>query len=171
MNRKLTVAALAVVAAFASISAATAADVAGVFSKGRTHFVITGGTGYAFDESYLVLGLGVNYYIIDGLNVGLFLESWTGSDPKMYKITPSVQYVFHQVPVLKPYIGAFYRRTYIDGLDDINSVGGRAGVYLQAGRNAYLGAGAVYESYLDCNQSVYRSCNSTYPELSFTVAF
>jgi hypothetical protein len=171
MNRKLAGAALVVVAAFASISSATAADVAGVFSRGRTHFVITGGTGYAFDESYLVLGLGVNYYVIDGLNVGLFLENWSGSDPKMNKITPSAQYVFYRVPVLKPYIGAFYRRTYIDGLSDINSVGGRAGVYLEAGRNAYLGAGAVYESYLDCNQSVYRSCNSTYPELSFTIAF
>jgi hypothetical protein len=82
-----------------------------------------------------------------------------------------VQYVFHQVPVLKPYIGAFYRRTYVDGLPDINSAGGRAGVYVQAGRNAYVGAGAVYESYLDCNTTTYRSCSDTYPELSFTVAF
>jgi F0F1-type ATP synthase membrane subunit c/vacuolar-type H+-ATPase subunit K len=173
MNRKLAGAALLVVAAVASIPQATAADVgvAGAFSRGRTHFVVTGGTGYAFDESYFVLGLGVSYYVIDGLNVGLFLESWSGSDPHLYKVTPSVQYVFHRVPVLKPYIGAFYRRTYVEGLSDINSVGGRAGVYLQAGRNAYLGAGAVYESYVDCNETVYRSCTNTYPELSFTVAF
>jgi hypothetical protein len=171
MNRKLSSAALALVAAFASTLPARAADVAGVFSSGRTHFVITGGTGYAFDESYLVLGAGVSYYVIDGLNVGLFIESWSGSDPTLTKLTPSAQYVFYQVPVLKPYIGAFYRRTYVSGLSDINSVGGRAGVYLQAGRNAYLGAGAVYESYLDCNKTVYRSCTDTYPELSFTIAF
>jgi hypothetical protein len=50
-------------------------------------------------------------------------------------------------------------------------VGARAGVYLKAGRNAYIGIGAVYESYIDCNSSVYRSCNDTYPELSFTIAF
>jgi hypothetical protein len=173
MNTKLIGAALVVVAAFVSTPQATAADVgvAGAFGRGRTHFVVTGGTGYAFDESYFVLGLGVSYYVIDGLNVGLFVESWSGSDPHLYKVTPSAQYVFYQVPVLKPYIGAFYRRTYVDGLPDINSVGGRAGVYLQAGRNAYVGAGAVYESYLDCNQSVYSSCSNTYPELSFTVAF
>jgi hypothetical protein len=171
MNRKLAGAVLTVVAALASTPPATAADVAGVFTRGRTHFVVTGGSGYAFDQSYFVLGLGVSYYVIDGLNVGLFLESWSGSDPHLYKVTPSVQYVFYQVPVLKPYIGAFYRRTYVEGLSDINSVGGRAGAYLQAGRNAYLGAGAVYESYLDCNQTVYRSCSNTYPELSFTVAF
>jgi len=29
----------------------------------------------------------------------------------------------------------------------------------------------VYESYLDCNKSIYRSCSETYPEISFTVAF
>jgi hypothetical protein len=171
MNKKLASAALAVVVAFASTPPATAADVAGAFGRGRTHFVVTGGTGYAFDESYFVLGLGVSYYVIDGLNVGLFVESWSGSDPHLYKVTPSAQYVFYQVPVLKPYIGAFYRRTYVDGLPDINSVGGRAGAYLQAGRNAYLGAGVVYESYVDCNTTTYRSCSNTYPELSFTVAF
>jgi hypothetical protein len=29
----------------------------------------------------------------------------------------------------------------------------------------------VYESYVDCNKAVYRSCSDTYPEISFTVAF
>jgi hypothetical protein len=173
-QKKLTTTIFAAIAALASILPATAADVtggaAGVFSKGRTHFVITAGNGYAFDESYLVLGLGVSYYVIDGLNIGLSLESWSGSDPGMFKVTPSVQYVFHQIP-LNPYVGGFYRRAYVDNLPDISSVGARAGVYLPAGRNAYIGIGAVYESYVDCDKSVYRSCSDTYPEVSFTVAF
>ena len=171
MNRKLAGTVLTVVAALAWTPPATAADVAGVFTRGRTHFVLTAGSGYAFDQTYLVLGAGLSYYVLDGLNVGLFLESWSGADPHLYKVTPSAQYVFYQVPVVKPYIGAFYRRTYVDGLPDINSAGGRAGAYVAAGRNAYIGAGAVYESYLDCNKSVYRSCSDTYPEISFTVAF
>ena len=171
MNRKLAAITVAAVATFASTPPATAAEVAGAFSKGSTHFVVTAGNGYAFDESYLVLGLGASYYIIDGLNVGLSLESWSGSDPGMYKVTPSVQYVFYQIQRLNPYVGGFYSRTYIDGLQDINSVGARAGVYLTAGRNAYIGIGAVYESYIDCNKTVYRSCNDTYPEVSFTIAF
>jgi hypothetical protein len=150
---------------------AMAADVAGVFSQGRTHLAVVGGSGYAFDDSYLVLGVGVSYYLADGLNIGLYAESWTGGDPSMYKITPSVQYVFYQVPHVSPYIGAFYRRTYIDNLSDLNSVGGRAGVYIAAGRNAYIGAGAVYESYLDCNETLYVDCTDTYPEVSFTFAF
>ena len=150
---------------------AAAADVAGVFGRGNTHFVVTGGTGYAFDQTYFVLGLGASYYMLDGLNAGLFVESWTGSDPHLYKVTPSVQYVFYQVPTVKPYIGAFYRRTYVQNLPDISSVGGRAGLYIQAGRSAYLGFGGVYESYVDCNKAVYSSCSDTYPEISFTVAF
>ena len=170
MNKALISTILAAAAAFASSPAANA-DVAGAFGRGRTHFVVTGGTGYAFDETYFVAGVGVSHYVIDGLNLGLFFESWSGSDPSVYKLTPSVQYVLHQVPVVKPYIGAFYRRTYVDGLDDINSAGGRAGAYLQTGRNAYLGAGVVYESYLDCSKTVYRECTSTYPEVSFTIAF
>jgi len=171
MNKKLAAITVAAIATFATTLPATAADVAGVFSKGRTHFVVTAGNGYAFDESYLVLGVGVSYYLIDGLNIGLSFESWSGSDPGMNKITPSVQYVFHQNQTLKPYVGGFYRRAYIDGLPDINSTGARAGVYFTAGRNAYIGIGAVYESYIDCNESVYRSCNDTYPEVSFTIAF
>jgi hypothetical protein len=152
-------------------SAATAQTVAGAFSRGQTHFVLTASTGYAFDESYLVLGLGATYYLIDGLGVGLHIESWSGSDPSMTKLTASSQYVFHQMRTVKPYLGAFYRRTDINGLPDLDSVGGRAGVYLQAGPHAHIGLGGVYESYLDCEKSTYRSCDSTYAEVTVTIAF
>jgi hypothetical protein len=171
MKAKSIGAALAAAVALLSMPA-SAADVAGVFGRGRTGFVVSGGTGYAFNQSYFVLGLGVNYYVIDGLNVGLSAESWSGNDPHFYKITPSVQYVFYQVPKVKPYVGAFYRRTYFSSnLPDINSMGGRAGAYVGAVRNAYLGAGVVYESYLDCTKTTYNSCSETYPEISFTLAF
>jgi len=82
-----------------------------------------------------------------------------------------VQYVFYQVRTIKPYVGAFYRRTYINGASDLDSYGARAGAYLQLGRNAYLGLGGVYEKYSDCRESTYRSCDSTYPEASLTFAF
>jgi opacity protein-like surface antigen len=133
----------------------------------RPHaFVVTGA---GRDETYWILGVGVSYYLIDGLSVGLSYEVWSG-DPDVTKVTPSVQYVFHQVP-LKPYVGAFFRRTEVEGLEDLDSVGARAGVNFQAGRNAYIGIGAVYESYLDCSKSTYRSCDDVYPEVIFTIAF
>ena len=169
MMKKLVAA--AALAACAFVPPAAAQTGAGAFSKGRTHFVLTAGTGYAFDESYFVLGIGASYYVVDGLNVGLHVESWSSGDPGLLKITPSVNYIFHQAQQVKPYVGAFLRRTRIDGLDDLDSVGGRAGVYIQAGRNTFIGLGGVYESYLDCSSSVYRECDSTYAEISVTFAF
>ena len=167
---KKLVVALVGAAACALASPASAQNVAGAFSQGRTHFVVTAGSGYAFDQSYLVLGVGASYYLLDGLSAGLLVETWTGSNPGMYKVTPSLQYVFHQA-ALKPYIGGFYRRTEIDGLPSLDSAGGRAGIHFQMSRQAYLGVGAVYETYLDCSESIYRSCDSFYPEVIFTVAF
>jgi len=171
MKKTLAAALAAAACALAAPAMAQSVGVAGGFSQGKTHLVATAGTGSAFDESYLVLGVGASYYFYDGFNVGLHFESWTGANPKLTKITPSVQYVFYQVQHVKPYVGAFYRRTSISGLDDLDSIGGRAGAYLQLGRNAYLGLGAVYESYIDCNTGTYRKCNSTYGEASLTFAF
>jgi hypothetical protein len=161
---------LLVVLACVFAAPAAAQTVTGAFSKGRTHFFVGGGSGQAFGESYFVWSLGASYYLFDGLGVGLAYENWSGADPDMYKITPSVQYVFQHAP-LKPYVGGFYRRTNIEDLPDLDSVGARAGVYFQAGRNAYIGIGGVYESYLDCSNSVFRECDSTYAEVSFTFAF
>ena len=79
--------------------------------------------------------------------------------------------MFYQVPRASPYSGAFYSRTYIDNLPDLDSVGGRAGVYLAAGHNAFVGIGGVYESYVDCDTSIYQDCSNTYPEITFTFAF
>src|SRR3954471_13587303 len=171
MKKTLAAALAAAACAVAAPAMAQSVGVAGGVSKGKTHLIATARTGYAFDESYLVLGLGASYYLFDGFNVGLFFESWTGSNPKMTKITPSVQYVFYQVQHVKPYVGAFYRRTSISGLDDLDSFGGRAGADVRRGRTAYLGLGAVYESYIDCNTGTYRKCNSTYGEASLTFAF
>jgi hypothetical protein len=167
MYKKL---ALAMTLLGACAAPATAQSVAGAFGKGRTHFILTASSGYAFDESYFVLGLGVSYYLLDGLSAGVHVESWSGGDPSMTKLTGSLQYVFHRIQV-KPYVGAFYRRTDIESLPDLDSVGARAGVYVEAGRNGYIGLGGVYESYLDCNKGTYRECDSTYAEVTFTLAF
>jgi hypothetical protein len=164
-------AALAMAVVLEPFAQADAAEVGASFSQGRSRFSIVGGNGYAFDESYFVLGVGAGYYVADGLNVGLDLEWWTGGDPGITKVSPSLQYVFYQVPRVAPYVGAFYRRSYIQDFEDLSSAGGRAGVYISAGRNTHVGLGAVYESYFDCEESTYVSCSDTYPEISFTVAF
>jgi len=158
-------------AAFACALPAQAQQVAGAFSQGRTHLYVSGGAGSSFGESYVVIGAGVDYFLLDGLSAGLAFESWSGADPGFTKITPSVRYVFYGMQTVKPYVGAFYRRTYLERLEDLDSFGARAGAYLQAGRNSYIGAGVVYESYVDCETGIYRECDSTYGEISFTIAF
>ncbi len=150
---------------------ADAAEVGASFSQGRSRFSVVGGNGYAFNESYFVLGVGAGYFVADGLSAGLDVEWWTGGDPGIVKVSPSLLYVFYQVPRVAPYVGAFYRRSYLQDLEDLNSAGGRAGVYISAGRNTHVGLGMVYESYFDCDESTYVSCSDTYPEVSFTVAF
>jgi hypothetical protein len=141
------------------------------FGQGRTQLSVFGGGGSAFSQSYLVLGVGANYYVLEGLGLGLSFESWLGNTPGIYKLTPSVQYVFTQVPSVRPYVGVFFRRVFIENLSDLNAVGVRGGAYLPVGPNMHLGLGGVYESYLDCNDSTYHSCSELYPEISFTISF
>src|ERR1043165_9483258 len=102
MKKTLAAALAAAACAIAAPAMAQSAGIAGGFRKGKTHVSATAGSGNAFDESYLVLGVGVSYYLFDGFNVALSYESWTGADPKITKITPSVQYVFYQVQAVKP---------------------------------------------------------------------
>ncbi len=173
MTPKLSAALLAAVMGICSspLASAQVSASAGVFSSGHLHGSIVAGYGSAFNDNYTVLGAGVTYYVIDGLALGANFETWRGGEPTLSKLTFSTQYVFYQVPTLKPYVGAFYRRTYVTGLDDLNSYGARAGAYFQVGRSAYLGFGGIYEKYADCTDSKYRSCSDTYPEMTLTFAF
>jgi len=146
--------------------------VAGAFSKGKTHFGIFGGSGSAFNESYTVLGGSIRYFFFDGLSLGLAVESWFGGNPDITKVTPSIQYVFYQPSAVKPYVGAFYRRSYIENFEDLESSGARAGVFIASGSNAFIGIGVVYESYISCDEAIYISCDDdTYPEISFSFSF
>jgi hypothetical protein len=141
------------------------------FSAGTKRLSIVVGNGYAFDNSYLIIGVGAGYFITDGLDLGLDFEYWTGSSPKITKVSPRLDYVFNTGSALRPYAGVFYRRTMIEGLDDLDSIGGRAGLYFMSGKGVYFGAGLVYESYLSCNTAIYSSCDDTYPELVIAFSF
>jgi hypothetical protein len=144
---------------------------AGMFGQGSAQIALLAGNGYAFDQSYFIIGASAGYYVRDGLGIGLSFEHWSGSGPGINKYAPFAQYVFYQAFDVQPYAGGFYRHTAVDGLPGINSLGARAGVYIPAGSSAYFGAGLIYESYLDCQTAVYRNCSETYPDLSFTFAF
>ncbi len=117
----------------------------------------------------MIIGIGAGYYIRNGLDIGLYYENWAFADPGIYKLSPEIRYT-RQLPMkLAPYVGAYYRRTYIDGYDDLNSYGGRLGAFRTGGRST-VGGGVVYEKFLDCNDAIY-DCSNTYPEIVFATSF
>lgn len=141
---------------------------AGPFSQGSQAVSVIAGAGSAFNDDYIILGVGYGYYVINGLELGIDAQFWLSGDPSINKLSPKVTYVFTQPERIKPYVGAFYRRTFIDGLDDLDSIGYRAGLNIMGQGNFFFGIGAVYEDYRDCNETTYSSCSNTYPEILFS---
>jgi len=141
------------------------------FAEGSMRASVLIGNGYAFNQNYLIVGVGFGYFVAKGLELGVDAENWSGNSPHITKLSPEIRYVVPTNGTVRPYVGAFYRWTTIENYNDLNSVGGRAGLYFVSGQGSYFGAGAVYETYLSCDQSVYRSCSNTYPEIIFAIAF
>jgi hypothetical protein len=144
---------------------------ADAFGKGGVRTSIIGGWGHTLNDDYFILGAGAGYYMIDGLEIGLELETWLGDGPGIHKISPEVRYVLYPAPSLKPYAGAFYRRTIIERFDDIDSFGFRAGVFQETGNGSYFGVGVVHEILLNCDKDEYSSCTETYPEIVLWLSF
>lgn len=144
---------------------------AGMFDKGSTRFSLLIGSGQAFGDDYTIIGIGAGYYAYDGLELGINLDSWQGGSPEINQLTPEIRYVFRNQSAIDPYLGALYRWTFIEGLDDLTAYGLRGGVYLTTGRSSYMGLGVAYIEYTDCDESIYVSCSETYPELSIAFSF
>lgn len=139
---------------------------AGPFDEGALTANIAIGSGRFFNENYLIIGGGLGYYLVDGVELGIDLNVWTGGDRSVREVTPKVTYVYDNPSHVKPYLGAFYNRTYIDGFEDRNAIGYRAGMYMPQGNRLLIGVGIVYTELQDCQESVFVSCSETYTELS-----
>ncbi len=147
-----------------SISISTAQ--AGPFDQGNTSGNISLGSGQFFNENYLIIGAGIGHYLLDGFEVGLDIDYWSGGSPSIYEITPKITYVFENSSNINPYLGMFYNRTFIDDLEDSNATGYRAGVYMPTGRRMYWGIGIVHTELQDCTDSAFVDCSDTYSEVS-----
>lgn len=141
------------------------------FKKGSRRVSIVAGSGQMFSDDYLIIGLGAGYYVLDGLELGLDGEAWLGGDPDIYKLSPQAKYILPTQSRLRPYVGAFYNHLFIDHYDDLDTIGGRGGVYFIQEEQWFFGVGVVYESYLNCDDRVYSSCDDIYPEISFSFSF
>jgi hypothetical protein len=141
------------------------------FTAGTARLSIAFGGATAFNQDYSVFGLGVGYFVADGIEVGLDAEQWFGNSPRIKQVSPQLKLVINTAGKVKPYVGAFYRRTHIENYRDLDTVGGRAGVYVLAGRNMYFGAGLAEDVHLNCDRTVYASCSETFPEILIAVMF
>ena len=144
------------------------------FSRNSTSIGVFAGSGSAFNDDYIVLGVGVGYYVAEGLELGIDLQRWFSGEPTITKVSPQIRYVFTRAQPVKPYVGAFYRRTSFDdfnsiAIDDQDSFGYRAGAYFSSNNGVYIGAGFVYEEYKDCLRVT--DCSTTSPEILFTISF
>src|SRR5688572_11362778 len=95
------------------------------FGKGRTRFSLSGGYSSFNDRQYGVVGAGAGYYFLEGLEAGIDGEAWLGDKPHIYAVGPEVRYIITSLASYKPYIGAFYKRTFYDQFSPMNSAGGR----------------------------------------------
>lgn len=127
------------------------------------------GFGSAFGQDYLILGLGGGYYFVSGLEAGLDPETWLLNSPNLTKISPQIRYVFHKLPKIKPYVGGFYRHAFVEGFEDLDSLGYRLGVFYRQGKS-YLGVGLAHVFFTGCDKTVTPSCNDVYPEFSISIA-
>jgi len=142
----------------------------GPFKQGKIRVGFYGGAGSTYNNTYLILGAGVGYYLLNGLEAGVDVEGWLLQDPNFWKVTPQVRYVLWQISPIRPYVGAFWRKTFVGGdfWPDYESYGGRLGIAYRKGGN-YLAVGAVYEKFTD---TIFGNENDVwYPEIAFWLSF
>ena len=139
------------------------------FSGGSTSFGIVASSAHEFDNDYVIFGVNIGYFVVDGLELAIEAQHWFSGEPSVSKVSTQAKYIFTQMPAIKPYVGAFYRQTFIDDFDDEFSFGGRAGVFFSDRNGVYVGTGIVYEQYDDCSR--FEDCSTTYPEVLMSVSF
>jgi outer membrane protein W len=141
----------------------------GVFSVGNKSFGFTLGSSSNFNESYTVVGVNVNYFIVDNLSVGTEYKGFFGASPSIHQITVPVTY---HLPLenmtYKPYIGAFFNQTFLEKpLNNYNIYGGRVGLSIQTSINSFISLGWVQEFGNNGNSIK----NQGYPEMSGGLSF
>jgi hypothetical protein len=141
------------------------------FEQGSFRVSIVVGSGEAFENDYTIIGLGAGYYLKEGVELGLDGEAWLGGDPDIYKLSPQAKYVLSSQSRFRPYVGVFYTHSFANQEDDLDSVGGRGGLYLVQDDRWFIGVGAVYESYLNCDENILDSCDDIYPEITVSFTF
>ena len=147
---------------------AAACASAGVFDAGTTSVGLTVGSGSGFDNTYTIVGVGVSYFLENGLAVGVGYRGWFGASPTMNEVDLPVTYYVPLQSRVRPYAGAFYRHTFISGdYSDYDTYGARVGIAYVEG-SGYVAAGWVQEWYSNANGD---DSSRGYPEIAAGISF
>jgi len=144
------------------------------FVKGNTSVGVVLGSGSVsygprHTENYTIFGVNADYFVIDGLSVGLGYRGWFGGSPTKNQLTVPVTYYLPISEKFRPYAGVFVRETFVSGdYDNYESYGMRGGVTMTISRNSYIGVGVVQEYYsIDGNND----SSTTSPEFILAFSF
>jgi hypothetical protein len=142
------------------------------FARGTLRITLAMGLLSTTADNYLLIGGGLGFYVVDGLELGFDYQAWASGSPSVQQFGPEIRYVLHFVETLKPYFGAFYRHSFVADHPDVDGIGFRAGLYYAPETaRAYFGGGFVYERLIDCANDAQFQCDYAYPEASFGVSF
>ena len=144
---------------------------ADLFKQGNSSVGIVLGAGSSNGDSYSVVGVSADYFVLDGLSIGAGYRGWFGIDPSINQLTVSGNYYIPVTKKFHPYIGGFVRETFVSGEDNYESYGARGGIAITMSPNSYMSFGYIYEEYENCTETIFRECSSSYPELIFSLAF
>jgi hypothetical protein len=140
-----------------------------LFSSGNKQWGLTVGSSNNFNQTYTVAGVNVNYFIVDNLSLGTDYKGFFGASPQIHQITVPVTYhVPLESTTYRPYLGAFFNRTFLEKpFDDYNIYGGRAGFSIQTSINSFMSLGWVQE-FGNSGDDIE---NQGYPEISAGFSF
>src|SRR5436190_19196437 len=81
------------------------------FDRGKLSLGLAGGTTSSLGYRYYLIGAGLGYFVLDGVELGAGGLVEFGDGPSIAKVTPSLRYIAQPLvgkwPVI-PYVGAFY---------------------------------------------------------------
>ncbi len=143
-----------------------------IYSQGQKNFGISISAGSGYGSNYTIVGVSANYFVIDNLLAGLEYRGWFGGEPSINELSVPLTYVIPIEAKIRPYLGGFYRRTFLGsahGIDfeDYNVYGGRIGVSMINGSHGYATIGWVQE-YYDTDQD---DTSNGYPEIAVGLSF
>ncbi len=140
-----------------------------LFEKGSKNVGVNIGAGSSYGHNYTIAGVSASYFVMDNLMTGLEYRGWFGGDPMINELSIPVTYYLPIHEKFLPYVGGFYRRTFINdsNIDNYNVYGVRAGVSMITSGNSYASFGWVQEYY----DNSYGDSSNGYPEIAVGLSF